>query len=406
MTRPPARRLAAAALALTVLGLFLSEELAPGVDREVLFVLLGATVLGELIGLRRPDGVESRLSVAGLVALVTLGLPAPVALTAALGAVAMRRVRAWAGDQEGMEPVEAWARIGLAGVLAGGAGLISVLSLPGHLVVATDQGAWQLPIATIVALPLIAVLGEPALRTVVRPERSAARFRARLRQSWQADAVAAASGLLIALAYPVLRHWVLFVVALPLLAAKVGLDRHAEISLAYRQTLRAMSRLPEELGAVASGHGVRAGQLAKVAGQRVGLEPAVIRDLEYAAELHELGAIHAESAAHSEPELLGRAGADVIDEAGAQLAAVASLVEARWRPRETLRGAPPAQQLLVLSCELAHRFEDPDRPGSFTLWARAQSADQELIEAIVGAAELLGWPPLSLGRAGVTAAAT
>jgi hypothetical protein len=350
--------------------------------------------------------VESRLSVAGIVALVTLGFPSSVALTAALGAVAMRRIRAWAGDQEGMEPIEAWARIGLAGVLAGASVFISNMPIPGHLVVTTAAGTWQLPIATIIVLPVITVLGEPALRTLTRPRRSAARFRARLRQSWQADAVAAASGLLIALAYPVLRHWVLLVIALPLLAAKVGLDRHAEISLAYRQTLRAMSRLPEELGAVASGHGVRAGQLAKLAGQRVGLESNVIRDLEYAAELHELGAIHAESAAHSEPELLGRAGADVIDEAGAQLAPVASLVEARWRPRDTLRGAAPAHQLLVLSCELAHRFEDPDRPGSFTLWARAQSADPQLIEAIVGAAELLGWPPLSFGRAGATVGAT
>lgn len=406
MTRAPVRRLAVVAFAITLFGLVVSQELAPGVDRQALFVLLGATVVGELIGLRRPDGVESRLSVAGIVALVTLGFPAAIALTAAFGAVAMRRIRAWAGDQEGMEPIEAWARIGLAGVLAGVASLIAVLPIAGHLEVATAPSSWQVPIAMIAALPLITVLGEPALRTVVRAPRSAARFRARLRQSWQADAVAAASGLLIALAYPVLRHWVLLVIALPLLAAKVGLDRHAEISLAYRQTLRAMSRLPEELGAVASGHGVRAGQLAKLAGQRVGLEPTVIRDLEYAAELHELGAIHAESAAHSEPELLGRAGADVIDEAGAQLAPVASLVESRWRPRETLRGAPPAQQLLVLSCELSHRFEDPDRPGSFTLWARAQSADPELIEAIVGAAELLGWPPVSFGRAAATAAAT
>lgn len=405
MSRSPVRTLVAVAATLTVLGVFWGPQRAPTVDMNALFVLLGATVLGEMVGLRRPDGGQSRLSVAGLVALVTLGFPGPVVILAALGAVAIRRLRDWAGDDDGIQPLEAWVRVGLAGVLAGTSALLAGMRLPGMLVVTTNEGRWHLAILTLVAILAITVIADPLVRTVLRVRQTMGQFRVGLRDTWQADAVVAASGLLIALAYPVLRHWVLLVVALPLLAAKVGLDRHAEIRLAYRQTLRAMSRLPEELGAIASGHGVRAGQLAKLAAQRVGLDPLVIQDLEYAAELHELGAIHAESAAHSEPELLGRAGADVIDEAGAQLAAVAALVESRWRQRDSMRGTAAAQQLLVLSCELAHRFEDPDRPGSFTLWARAQSADPHLVDAIVAAAEQLDWPPMTFGRSAATAGA-
>jgi len=398
------RRILAGVAFLSVVGIAVSPQLAPTMDLGSLLFLLGFTVLGEFVGLRRPDGAESRLSVAGLVALVTLGFPGHIVILGALGAVALHHGRRWASDATGPDTDGGIGRVALAGTLSGVAALTAALPLPGSLAVGTSGGRWLVPILTVAALLVVTVVADPLLRSF--NQRATTPVSIQLHASWQADAVVAASGLLIALAYPVLGWAALFVVALPLLAAKVGLDRHAEIRLAYRQTLRAMSRLPEELGAVAAGHGVRTGELAKLAAQRLGLDPTTQQNLEYAAELHELGAIHAESAAHQGPELLGRAGADVIDEAGAQLAPVAALVAGRWRRRDSLHDASPQEQLLVLGCQLAQRFEDPDKPGSFTLWAQAQSADPEVIEAIVDAAVRLGWPPMSLGQGAVTAGAT
>ena len=150
------------------------------------------------------------------------------------------------------------------------------------------------PPRSIVAV-LVAVL--PALEVLGLGDRT--RFPLRriadeIRATWSADAAIAATAVLGALVHRSLGPWTLPSVLVPLLAARIGLERFAGVTTAYDQTIRAMSRLPEQLGTITPEHGVRVGQLARAVSSELGMDAVTVVDIERAAYLHELGHIRLE----------------------------------------------------------------------------------------------------------------
>jgi hypothetical protein len=202
--------------------------------------------------------------------------------------------------------------------------------------------------------------------------------------------VLAATATLGALAYPELKAPTVLLMALPLLAAKLGFDRNAQTRTTYDQTLRAMSRLPEQLGAVDPGHGVRAGEVAALAAVDLGFGADVVTDIERAAQLHELGRIRTEDGLDLSPEEVASGGAGILTEAG-ELDRVARLIAAH-------RGAVPVGDevawvggaIVRLACDLDLRVTArggvPVLEAADQSWIRSQGVQARIAEAVIRSA--------------------
>jgi hypothetical protein len=173
----------------------------------------------------------------------------------------------------------------------------------------------------------------------------------------------AATVALGAMVHPVLGAWTLPTMLLPLLAARTGLDRLALGQQAYEETIRAMSRLPEQLGSVPADHGVRVAELARAVALDLGLDAASVADTVRAAHLHELGRIRLEREAPAAPRDLASAGAEVLREVGG-LDRVAAIVAAQADilayPRDAV-GLPA--RIVVACCDLDSYAPDPSDPA-------------------------------------------
>ena len=333
--------------------------LAPAATTELnllhysLFVL--AAVATELMPMRQPGGRPVATSLAILATLALLGA-SPVALTvvAALGWLLARLLerKGLRLSTLGMRVLGAWS---LAGMVALGAtaGLDWVGSASHRGEVASlDLGA---AVAVVVAI----IVGSPALQAIVRqsgrPGFSPRRLSEAVSGSWMVGAAISSTALLGGLAYDVLGAWTLPTMLIPLLAARMGMDRFAVAATAYDQTIRAMSRLPEQLDAVDDGHGVRVAGLAHRVGLELGLDADTLVVLEHAAHLHELGRIrHDDPEEDLTPAQLATDGASIIRETGS-LDRVARIVEAHGEPhRATGDIATPAR--IVAACCAVDRY--------------------------------------------------
>ena len=302
-----------------------------GLVELALFVL--AAAITELLPMRQPGGRVVPTSIAVIGAAAVLGLtPSVVAGVAALGwliAWLVSRPETLDVREVAMRAIGGWA---LAGVAAVGAELLPyrwVGDAPFGLVAA------ELQVGAAMAVSLAIVIGLPTLDALTRQE---GRWRFVLRRivesisvTWLVGVAVASTTVLGALVHPVLGEWTLPTMLIPLFAARVGLDRFASASKAYEQTIRAMSRLPEQLGTVAADHGVRVGEMARDVGLELGLDAATLADLERAAYLHELGRIKLEPDAPVTRREFATAGAAVIHET-ASLDRVARIVEAHGVP--------------------------------------------------------------------------
>ncbi len=296
-----------------------------------LFVLAAAVT--EMLPMRQPGGRVVPTSVAVIGAAAIIGLPpVVVALIAAAG-----WFLAWIVSRSDvldlrtfvLRAVGGWS---LAGLAVLGAALVP-LRWTGD--VETELIAAELHVGAAAFVAVALVLGMPALEAVAGAE---GRWRFVLRRiaesvhaTWLVGIAVASTAVLGALVHPVLEHWTLPTMLVPLFAARIGLDRFTAASRAYDQTIRAMSRLPEQLGTVAADHGVRVGELARDVGLEFGLDAGRLADLERAAYLHELGRIQLEPDASVTREEFATAGAAVIYET-AQLDRVARIVEAHGAP--------------------------------------------------------------------------
>lgn len=377
------------AVGVGVVGQLLPSEAVRALTRIDFFVLALAVALGDRLVLPRKVGRSTALSVAVIASLaMLLQEPATVValsvaawLTQAIRASRRRRSVRISALLSGS--VVAWAMAGVA-----------------VLVAQVDELFWMVegssvPVAPVVAiwgLLLFAAPGVEALEVALRAEQGRRlRYRDLVLGGIQANTVIAATATLGALAFPVLGAPTVLLMALPLLAAKLGFDRDAETRTNYDQTLRAMSRLPEKLGAVDPGHGIRAGEVAATAAIELGYGVEFVADIERAAQLHELGRIRTEHGLGLTPTEVAESGAEVLRKTG-DLDRVADLIAAHRGPVSVgdelaWVGGAIVRLACDLDLRLTTRGERALEPADQS-WIRSQGVQPRIAEAIIRAAQL------------------
>jgi hypothetical protein len=354
----------------TVLGLLVGSAwwlLEPPGASELAPLHLGLFVVAiagtELLPMRQPGGRPVAMSTAVVATVALLGAaPTVVAGAAGTGYLLARLVRPRGVDVGGLvdRVLGGWS---LAGLCAIGslAGTTSTGSTPyGGEVAALDLGA-----AALVTLAI--VVGMPAYQTAVTA-RGQLQFLPRrageaIARSWLAGAAVASTALLGGLAHDILGGWTLPTMLIPLFAARIGLEHFADASRAYDQTIRAMSRLPEQLGAVDAEHGVRVGQLARAVGLELGLDADLVADLERAAHLHELGRIRLDDQLESVTRTeLAEAGASIVRETES-LDRVAAIIASSGQLERGPTEVAVAARIVAACCEVdGYQLQPGDGP--------------------------------------------
>jgi hypothetical protein len=125
-----------------------------------------------------------------------------------------------------------------------------------------------------------------------RRQRLSARLWLRRRLSeWQPPVILLVAGAMYAEAVPAVGWWAVVVAGLPYLFGHLAIARLGEVRRTYRQTIRALGRLPEAGGFVIPGHAERTADLAVAAGAELGCGARESEHTEYASLLHGLGRV-------------------------------------------------------------------------------------------------------------------
>lgn len=205
-----------------------------------------------------------------------------------------------------------------------------------------SDGGWQLP-ALMLTIVLLCGLVDALLAALARSGRERSPFMAAARDEFGAllgiGSAIGATGVLIALAAEVMGYWALPLFALPLLVAQFSFRRYASIRATYDQTIQALSRVTEVGGYTETGHSQRVAQLSVAVGREMGLSEADIKDLRYAALMHDIGQLSLTDpisggattlVARDEQRRIAAYGAEVIRQSG--MDRVAHIVEQQTEP--------------------------------------------------------------------------
>lgn len=93
--------------------------------------------------------------------------------------------------------------------------------------------------------------------------------------------------------------WALPIALLPYSFAHSAFKRFQETKTTYRQTIRALARIPEVSGLGIDGHADRTTDMATSMAKEMGLGPSQVEEVEYAALMHDIGRVSL-----SEPQIL------------------------------------------------------------------------------------------------------
>jgi len=206
-------------------------------------------------------------------------------------------------------------------------------------------GLRQAPLALVmVGIVVVTLAVDALLAAAVRASADRAPFVAVLRNEVRAQigigSAIGATGALIALAATIMGNWALPVFVVPLLLTQFAFRRYAAIRESSLQTIRALSRVTELGGYTESGHSRRVSTLAVAVGRELGMSDSELRDLEYAALMHDIGQLSLTEpipggatvvAAPTEQRRIAGLGADVIRQTGV-LEEVARIVDQQAEP--------------------------------------------------------------------------
>jgi hypothetical protein len=107
------------------------------------------------------------------------------------------------------------------------------------------------------------------------------------------------TGALFGELFPAIDWWALPIALLPYSFAHSAFKRFQETKTTYRQTIRALARIPEVSGLGIDGHADRTTDMATSIAKEMGLGPAQVEDVEYAGLMHDIGRVSL-----SEPQIL------------------------------------------------------------------------------------------------------
>ncbi len=109
------------------------------------------------------------------------------------------------------------------------------------------------------------------------------------------------TGALFGELYPVIDWWALPIALLPYSFAHSAFKRLQETKVTYKQTIRALARIPEVSGLGVDGHADRTTALATSMAKEMGLGPSQVENVEYAGLMHDIGRVSL-----NEPQILRR----------------------------------------------------------------------------------------------------
>ncbi len=342
-------------------------------------VFVTAITVGELFRLKMPSGREAApLASASALAFVFLaeiyGQPVLdvdadfVAVAVATGLLLAAGVRAAQGRAVGLDQVAAR----LVGV-ATAAWLARAFTLNG-------QTLWGLEVDPtvspwLVAIGMVAVAGlgisvELVLSSAVRSERQRSPWLAALRDEFgevaPLTAAVVVSGPMVALMAPVLGLLSLPAALFPLAITYLAVGRYTQNRVTYRQTIATLSHLTEEGGYTPAGHAERVADLGVRIGRVLGISDRELRELEYAALLHDLGQISLVEpipggatvlAAPTDQRDIADEGARIIRHAEG-LDTVADYVEAQTTPYRQVRELGEEVPMASRIIKVANAFDD------------------------------------------------
>ncbi len=101
----------------------------------------------------------------------------------------------------------------------------------------------------------------------------------------------ALTGALFGELYPEISWWALPIALLPYTFAHSAFRRFQETKVTYKQTIRALARIPEVSGLAVDGHADRTTELATSISKELGLGPSQVEDVEYAGLMHDIGRV-------------------------------------------------------------------------------------------------------------------
>ncbi|HUF16276.1 MAG TPA: HD domain-containing phosphohydrolase [Acidimicrobiia bacterium] len=163
------------------------------------------------------------------------------------------------------------------------------------------RGGWEdlFPFAVALAAWLTVEVAIRAL-VIVGPRELSRTYLARsLLQDLNVFMGLALTGALFGELFPFIQWWALAIALLPYSFAHSAFRRFQETKTTYRQTIRALARIPEVSGLGIDGHADRTTDTATSIAKEMGLGPAQVDDVEYAALMHDIGRVSL-----SEPQIL------------------------------------------------------------------------------------------------------
>lgn len=172
----------------------------------------------------------------------------------------------------------------------------------------------------------------------------------------------AMTGALFGELWPELEWWALPIALLPYSFAHLAFRRFQETKITYKQTIRALARIPEVSGLGVDGHADRTTELSSAIAKEIGLGPVQVEDVEYAGLMHDIGRVSL-----NEPQII-RAGFSDDD-------------IARWSS-EIIAESP---YLSRVATHVRHQYEPYRNPGEQT------DPDVSIVSRIIKVAAAYDW---------------
>lgn len=172
----------------------------------------------------------------------------------------------------------------------------------------------------------------------------------------------AMTGALFGELWPKLGWWALPIALLPYSFAHLAFGRFQQTKVTYKQTIRALARIPEVSGLGVDGHADRTTDLASAIAKEIGLGPVQVEDVEYAGLMHDIGRVSL-----NEPQILrmGYSDDDI----------------ARWSS-EIIAESP---YLSRVAAHVRHQYEPYRKPGEQT------DPDVSVVSRIIKVAAAYDW---------------
>jgi hypothetical protein len=172
----------------------------------------------------------------------------------------------------------------------------------------------------------------------------------------------AMTGALFGELWPELEWWALPIALLPYSFAHLAFKRFQQTKATYKQTIRALARIPEVSGLGIDGHADRTTELASAIAMEIGLGPVQVEDVEYAGLMHDIGRVSL-----NEPQILrmGYSDDDI----------------ARWSS-EIIAESP---YLSRVADHVRHQYEPYRKPGEQT------DPDVSIVSRIIKVAAAYDW---------------